>query len=101
MLLVPGDEHRAERSMEPARPRPSEYDVKDLRHASTPPVVRELQFYELAGILYRRCWMILAVAVCGTTLAAVVGLLISPKYTATAAIVVDLQQDVAGRRAFS
>jgi len=45
--------------------------------------------------------MILTVTILGTMLAAIVGLLISPKYTATAEIAVEPQQGVAVGRAFS
>jgi uncharacterized protein involved in exopolysaccharide biosynthesis/Mrp family chromosome partitioning ATPase len=43
--------------------------------------------------------MILVVTIVGATLAVAIGLLIPPKYTATAAITVDLQQLVTGERA--
>ena len=101
MLLVSEDKRPAHRTIEPVRPRPSEHDVKDVRQASTPPIVRELHFHELVGILYRRRPMILTVAIVGTMLATVVGLLISPKYTATASIAVEPQQEVTRGRAFS
>jgi polysaccharide biosynthesis transport protein len=51
----------------------------------------ELQFQQLAGILRRKSRLILAMALLGTTLAAFVGLLIAPKYTAKAQIVVEPQ----------
>jgi len=101
MLLVSEDKRPAHRTIEPVRPRPPEHDVKDVRQASTPPIVRELHFHELVGILYRRRLMILTVAIVGTILATVVGLLISPKYTATASIAVEPQQEVSRGRAFS
>ena len=101
MLLVSEDKRPAHRTIEPVRPRPPEYDVKDVRQAGTPPIVHELHFHELVGILYRRRLMILTVAIAGTMLATVVGLLISPKYTATASIAVEPQQDVTRGRAFS
>jgi uncharacterized protein involved in exopolysaccharide biosynthesis len=101
MLLVSEDKRHAHRTIEPVRPRRSEHDVKDVRQASTPPIVRELHFHELVGIFYRRRLMILTVAIVGTMLATVVGLLISPKYTATASIAVEPQQDVTRGRALS
>src|SRR5499427_9650189 len=101
MLLVSEDKRPAHRTIEPVRPRRSEHDVKDVRQAGTPPIVHELHFHEVVGILYRRRRMILTVAVVGTMLAAVVGLLISPKYTATASISVEPQQEVTKGRAFS
>jgi succinoglycan biosynthesis transport protein ExoP len=53
---------------------------------------RDLHFVQLACILRRRSRLILTVAAVGAMLAAAVGLLIPPKYTATAQIVVEPQQ---------
>ena len=69
MLLVSEDKRPTHRTIEPVRPRRSEHDVKDVRQASTPPIVHELHFHELVGILYRRRLMILTVAIVGTMLA--------------------------------
>jgi polysaccharide biosynthesis transport protein len=44
---------------------------------------------QLFGTLRRRRWRIFAIAVCGTGLATLVGLLASPKYTAAAQIIVE------------
>jgi polysaccharide biosynthesis transport protein len=44
---------------------------------------------QLFGTLRRRRWRILAIAVCGTGLATLAGLLTSPKYTAAAQIIVE------------
>jgi succinoglycan biosynthesis transport protein ExoP len=59
---------------------------------SEPTMDRDLHFVQLASILRRRSRLILTVAAVGSILAAAVGLLISPKYTATAQIVVEPQQ---------
>jgi len=101
MLLVSEDKRPAHRTIEPIRPRPSTQGVKDVPQASTPPIFRELHFHELVGILYRRRWMVLTVAILATVLAAVVGILIPPKYTATASIAVEPQQEASKGRAFS
>jgi uncharacterized protein involved in exopolysaccharide biosynthesis/Mrp family chromosome partitioning ATPase len=101
MLVVPGDKRRTDRAIEPVRPRLSEHDAHDARDAGTPPIAHEPTFYELAGILYRRRRMILTVAALGTSLAAVVGLLIPPKYTAIASIAVQPQQGATDVRSFS
>jgi uncharacterized protein involved in exopolysaccharide biosynthesis/Mrp family chromosome partitioning ATPase len=53
---------------------------------------RDLHFVRLASILRRRSRLILTIAAVGAMLAAAVGLLIPPKYTATAQIVVEPRQ---------
>jgi polysaccharide biosynthesis transport protein len=53
---------------------------------------RELHFVQLANILRRRSRVILTVAAVGGMLAGAVGLLISPRYTATAQLIVGPQQ---------
>src|SRR5215471_1682306 len=57
--------------------------------AGNPVMPPELQFHQLIGILRRRRRMIVTVAALGTMLAVVAGLLIAPKYTAKAEIVVE------------
>jgi succinoglycan biosynthesis transport protein ExoP len=52
---------------------------------------REIQFQQLIGILLRRRWSIIAISLLGAILAGVLGLLIPPKYTAKAQIVVEPQ----------
>jgi uncharacterized protein involved in exopolysaccharide biosynthesis/MinD-like ATPase involved in chromosome partitioning or flagellar assembly len=101
MLWALANEHPSDGTTEPDRPRLPEHDVRDVQKDNAPPIARELHFHELVGILYRRSRMILIVTVLGTMLAAIVGLLISPKYTATAEIAVEPQQGVAVGRAFS
>ena len=60
----------------------------------------ELHFQQLANILRRRSGLILVVAAFGTMLAGVGGLLIPPRYTAKAQIVVEPQPaDLAGGQA--
>ncbi len=57
----------------------------------SPALTPELQFRELVAILRRRIGLILGLAVGGTVLAAVVGLMIAPKFTAIAQLVVEPQ----------
>lgn len=45
---------------------------------------------DFLAILRRRFWIILSIVMAGTVISAIVGLLISPKYTAIAQLVVDL-----------
>jgi polysaccharide biosynthesis transport protein len=54
-----------------------------------PRLVGELHFNEVVAILRRRSPLILAIAGIGTVLAIVVGLLIPPKYTAIAQLVIE------------
>ncbi|MGC1576872.1 MAG: Wzz/FepE/Etk N-terminal domain-containing protein [Beijerinckiaceae bacterium] len=73
----------------PSRPREAEaaspVRVNPPQHLADPP------FRQLLGILYRRLGLVLGVAALGTCLAGAVGLLIPPKYTAKAQIVVEPQ----------
>jgi polysaccharide biosynthesis transport protein len=48
-----------------------------------------LHLAHLLGTLRRQCKLILAIAICGTLLAAAVSLLIPPKYTASAEVVIE------------
>jgi len=52
-----------------------------------------LHLAQVLGTLRRQCKLILTIAICGTLLAAAVSLLISPKYTALAQIVVEPAQN--------
>jgi polysaccharide biosynthesis transport protein len=61
--------------------------------------VGELQFHQVTDILRRRHRLILAIAGVGTMLAIMVGLLIPPKYTATAQLLVKIQDAGARDRA--
>ena len=73
----------------------AKHDVTRVQRVSTPTPAAELHFYQLAGLLWRRRRLILTIAAAGTMMAAVVGLLIPPKYTATAELVVPLPPGVA------
>ncbi|MBV9566496.1 MAG: AAA family ATPase [Hyphomicrobiales bacterium] len=71
--------------------RPKEVDAGFSQRASAPVQVSDPPFRQLTGILYRRISLVVGVAVLGTCLAGAVGLLIPPKYTAKAQIVVEPQ----------
>ena len=59
---------------------------------------REPHLMELARTLRRRRRLILTIVAFGVMLAAVAGLLVAPKYTATAQIVVENEHGVTGPR---
>jgi polysaccharide biosynthesis transport protein len=59
----------------------------------------EVQFQQLIGILLRRRWSIIVISLLGAILAGVFGLLIPPKYTAKAQIVVEPQAVPSGAQA--
>ncbi|MDX8457089.1 Wzz/FepE/Etk N-terminal domain-containing protein [Mesorhizobium sp. VK9D] len=69
-------------------PMPFEPDVENERQDNHATIVPELGFQQMIGILRRRSTFILTVAALGTILAGVAGLLITPKYTATAQVLV-------------
>ncbi|WP_217578649.1 polysaccharide biosynthesis tyrosine autokinase [Mesorhizobium sp. GbtcB19] len=69
-------------------PMPFEPDFENERPDNHATIVPELGFQQVIGILRRRAKPILTVAALGTILAGVTGLLITPKYTATAQILV-------------
>ncbi|MBR0722543.1 GumC family protein [Bradyrhizobium manausense] len=60
---------------------------EDQRQEDRPKISPEVGFRQVIGILRRRSRLILTVAGVGTILAGVTGLLIAPKYTATAQLV--------------
>src|SRR3981081_1521210 len=67
-------------------PVPFEPDLENERQANHATIVPELGFQQVIGILRRRSKLILTVAALGTILAGIAGLLITPKYTATAQV---------------
>jgi uncharacterized protein involved in exopolysaccharide biosynthesis/Mrp family chromosome partitioning ATPase len=73
----------------PSRPKEAEA-ATPLRLNPAQPIA-DPPFRQLMGILYRRMGLVLGVAALGTCLAGAVGLLIPPKYTAKAQIVVEPQ----------
>jgi succinoglycan biosynthesis transport protein ExoP len=68
---------------------PSGPDVESEPRDAKLTMASEPHFLQLIGVLRRRSKLILAITVFGTILAGVTGLLIKPKYTATAQIVVE------------
>jgi len=96
MLWV--DQNAKDRAVGPDQP---EHDAPYMRWPAKPAPAHELQFHELINILYRRSRMIVTIAVVGTMLAGVVGLVVSPKYTATVEVAVEPQEAVPGKRSFS
>lgn len=71
-----------------ADPMPFEPDFENERPDNHATIVPEPGFQQVIGILRRRIKPILTVAALGTILAGVAGLLITPKYTATAQVLV-------------
>jgi len=65
----------------------SGHDVESERQGGKPTMAPEPHFLQLIGVLRRRSKLILTIAAFGTILAGFTGLLITPKYTATAQIV--------------
>src|SRR6266566_2219547 len=72
-------------------PPPSGHDIMSKQLNNEPTIAPELHFQQLTSILRRRSRLILTMAAFGTILAGVTGLLITPKYTAKAQIVVEPQ----------
>ena len=75
---------------------PAGDDILRARSNGRPAPEGELQFLQLVAILRRRARLILAIAAAGTVLATIVGLLIPPRYTATAQLLVDVQAGASG-----
>jgi succinoglycan biosynthesis transport protein ExoP len=69
-----------------------ELDVKNLHRDGETSSISALQFETLIGILRRRLGLILKIATLGTLLASAIALLIPPKYTAKAQIMVEPQR---------
>jgi polysaccharide biosynthesis transport protein len=75
------------------RPPSGVYDIKHAPPADGRPEAPVLYLVQLLDTLRRRRWRILTIAICGTALATVAGLLVSPKYTASAQIIVETAQN--------
>ena len=78
---------RTIRATDPMPPRPVRNEQQDGMQA----MPLEWNFQQLVGVLRRRSRLILTIATLGTILAGVIGLLISPKYSAKAQILVEPQ----------
>lgn len=81
-----------------ARPTARAHDPTPVQSDDRPIRAGELHFHQVVGILVRRKRLILTIATLGTLLAAIVGLLIPPEYTATAQLVIELPAGVANDR---
>jgi polysaccharide biosynthesis transport protein len=75
-------------------PPPSRHDTKSKRNHSEPTMAPEPHFHQLTNILRRRSRLILMMVAFGTILAGIAGLLITPKYTAKAQIIIEPQAAV-------
>jgi succinoglycan biosynthesis transport protein ExoP len=89
MLYRPVDRKAASDTAHANEIQSTEHDVRWMQRARESRNDRELQFRQLASILHRRIRLILAITGLGMMLAVVVGLMIPPKYTATAQLVVE------------
>src|SRR6266702_685940 len=83
--------HLIDRTIRATDPVPHVRDVKNEQQDSKPTMAPEPHFEQLTGILRRRSKLVLTIAAFGKILAGVTGLLITPKYTAKAQIVVEPQ----------
>jgi polysaccharide biosynthesis transport protein len=72
--------------------RQTEREVGAARRFAESPTAHEPHFRQMAGVLYRRFWLIFTIAFVGTILATIVALLIPPKYTAYVQLVVEPAQ---------
>jgi uncharacterized protein involved in exopolysaccharide biosynthesis/Mrp family chromosome partitioning ATPase len=88
MLQVRLDEHASDETARLDRASATEHKVIGSGLSDTSPA-GELHFRQLVGILRRRSALILTIAGIGTVLAIVVGLMIPPKYTAAAQLVIE------------
>ena len=79
-------------SFELARIDRSAPNIMRARRSSEQTMDRELHFAQLVGMLRRHSRLIFAVAAIGGVLAGALGLLIPPRYTATAQLIVESQQ---------
>lgn len=77
----------------------AEHDATGARPSGKPRLVGELHFNQVVAILRRRSPLILTIAGIGTVLVIIVGLLIPPKYTAMAQLVIDAPASSATERA--
>ncbi len=88
MLWVDRRENDADRTVDLKQPSAAEQDAYYMRRGSSPKPAAEIHFHQLTSLLWRRRSLVLSIAATGTMMAAVVGLLIPPKYTAVAQLIV-------------
>ena len=99
MLQVRLDNHAADGTGHFDSAQADEHGAKGTQPTGKPQLTGELHFNQVVTILRRRSSLILAIAVIGTVLATVVGLMIPPKYTAVAELVIDAPAGAATERA--
>jgi uncharacterized protein involved in exopolysaccharide biosynthesis/Mrp family chromosome partitioning ATPase len=83
------NKHWDDHAMHAELPPPMGQNADAERRTSDATTAGQLQFRELINLLRRQSRLILSIALCGTMLVFVVGLLIPPKYTAKAQIAID------------
>jgi polysaccharide biosynthesis transport protein len=88
MLRVRFDDYAADGTARVDAAPTAEHDMTRTQAAGRPHLTGDLHFSEVVAILRRRSRLILAITGIGTVLAIVVGLLVPPKYTAVAQLVV-------------
>ena len=86
MLQVRRNEAVGDEAIDPRLPPPVNHAATWTSAGTSAP---ELQFRELMEIFRRRGRFVVAIALVGTILAAVIGLLTTPRYTATAQLIVE------------
>ena len=99
MLQVRFDDQAADGAAHLDKAPIAEHDATRAQPFGKSPSTGELHFNQVAAILRRRSSLILTIAGIGTVLATVVGLLIPPKYTAMAQLVIEAPANSAAERA--
>ncbi len=99
MLRVRLDDYAADGRAHLDKAPTAEHDAPGAQPAGKPQPAGELHFNQVIAILRRRSPLILTIAGIGTVLAIVVGLLIPPKYTAMAQLVIEAPAGSAAERA--
>src|SRR5467141_1842792 len=99
MLRVRLDDYAADGRAHLDKAPTAEHDAPGAQPAGKPQPAGELHFNQVVAILRRRSPLILTIAGIGTVLAIVVGLLIPPKYTAMAQLVIEAPAGSAAERA--
>src|SRR5438552_17249672 len=99
MLRVRLDDYVADGTAHLDEAPTAEHDATGAHPAGKPRPAGELHFNQVVAILRRRSPLILTIAGIGTVLAIVVGLLIPPKYTAMAQLVIEAPAGSSAERA--
>jgi polysaccharide biosynthesis transport protein len=98
MLQVRLDDYAADGASEFDRASTADAGTTGAQPTGRPRPTSELHFSQVVAILRRRSSLLLAIAGIGTVLATVAGLLIPPKYTAMAQLVIDTPPGAAAER---